>query len=67
MGRNLAGNTAFNFITSIFMLVIMCAIVFLSVSVVFGDGRIESVLPLIGVVLVAVAAIFIRNSLKKRL
>lgn len=47
------------------MLVIMGAIVFLSVSVVFGDGRIESVLPLIGVVLATVIAIFIWNSLKK--
>ena len=66
MGRNLSGNTALNFITSIFMLVIMCVIVFLSVSVVFGNGQIGSVLPLIGVVLAAVVAIFIRNSLKKR-
>jgi hypothetical protein len=49
------------------MLVIMCAIVFLSVSVVFGNGQIESVLPLIGVVLAAVVAILIWNSLKKRL
>jgi len=48
------------------MLAIMCVIVFLSVSLVFGDGQVESFLPLVGVVIVTVVAIFAWNILKKK-
>jgi hypothetical protein len=44
----------------------MCAIVFISVSVVFGNGQVESVLPLVGIVIVTVVAVFIWNFLKRK-
>jgi hypothetical protein len=48
------------------MLAIMCVIVFISVSVVFGNGQVESVLPLVGIVIVTVVAVFIWNFLKRK-
>jgi lipopolysaccharide export LptBFGC system permease protein LptF len=64
--KHLPGNTALNFLASIFMLAIMCAIVFLSVSLVFGNGQVESVLPLVGIVIVTVVAVFVWNFLKRK-
>jgi hypothetical protein len=66
MGRILSGNTVLTFVSSIFLLVIMSAIVFLSVDLVFGNYQIQSLLTLIAVILVGMTILFAWNILKKR-